>query len=75
MLLDQEARGDQREMDALLAQPVTERPEVRVQQRLAAGEHDALDVQPRQRRDVPVERVEGDLALVAHNSLRRRRLR
>ena len=29
-----------------LAQPVTERPEVRVQQRLAAGEHHALDVQP-----------------------------
>ena len=64
MLLDEEPGGDQRQMDALLAQPVTERPEVRVQQRLAAREHDALDVQPRQRRDVPVERVEGNLALL-----------
>ena len=45
VLREQQSGRDQRHLDPAFAQPVAERPEVAVQQRLAAGQHDALHVQ------------------------------
>ena len=52
VLGDQQPGRHERDVDALVAQPLAERPEVAVQQRLAAGQHDALHVERAHRRDV-----------------------
>ena len=64
MRLDQQPGRDQRDADAKRLELPAQRPEIAMQQRLAAGQHHALHAQRADRVDVPLEIVGRDLALV-----------
>ena len=53
----EQAGGDQGDADAFAAEAVAERPEVRVEQRLAAGQHHPPHAQPPERIDMAGEHL------------------